>query len=337
MGRVLVTGATGFIGRNLVERLVKDGERVVCLLHRRGKEGYFAPLEVEHFRGDLLVPGALDPILSQVDTVYHLGGATLVLTPEEYVRGNGEGTRLLAQACARLDHPPRLVFVSSLAAAGPALGNQPLTEESPASPVSDYGRSKLAAEQHLRAVADRVSITIVRPPCVFGPWDPLTLVLFQGIRLGVNFNAGMNDFRLAWIHVADLVEGLIEASRNGERLPAVAEDAPPGHGIYFMAMDEMPTLREASELAARAMNRRLRAFIYLPEFVCRFLAKINGRLAQIAGKPRLMNPDKIAEGLAGSWMCAADKAKRELGFSCRIHLDEGLRLLAEWYRGQGWL
>lgn len=337
MGRVLVTGATGFIGRNLVERLVKGGDQVVCLLHHRGKEGYFAPQDVEHYRGDLLTPGSLDPVLPGVETVYHLAGATLVLSPTEFARGNTEATRLLAESCARQQHPPRLVFVSSLAAAGPAPDEQPLTEESPAVPVSDYGRSKFAAEQHLRAIADRVPVTVVRPPCVFGPWDPLTLVLFHGIRLGVNFNAGMHDFRLAWIHVTDLVEGLIEAARNGERLPAMTEAAPPGRGIYFMAMDEMPTLREASELAAHAMNRKLRAFIYLPEFLCRFLAKVNGRLAQVVKRPRLMNPDKIAEGLAGSWMCCSDKAKRQLGFSCRIQLDEGLRLLVQWYRGQGWL
>ncbi|MBM4069240.1 MAG: NAD(P)-dependent oxidoreductase [Planctomycetes bacterium] len=337
MARVLVTGATGFIGRNLVERLVKGGDQVVCLLHRRGAENFFAPLQVEYVRGDLLTPGSLDPVLPGVDIVYHLAGATLVLSAKEFARGNTEATRLLAEACARQERPPRVVFVSSLAAAGVAPADRPLTEESPAAPVSEYGRSKLAAEQHLRAVADRVPITIVRPPIVFGPWDPLTVILFKIVRLGINFNAGLKDYRLAWIHVADLVEGLVKAARNGEHLPPDTRTAPPGRGIYFMAMDEMRSLREASELTARALKRKMLAFIYFPAFLCRFLAKVNDRIAQRISRPSLMVPDKIAEGLAGSWMCSSDKAKRELGFSCHFQLEAGLRMLAQWYRKHGWM
>lgn len=335
MARVLVTGAAGFIGRNLVERLVKGGDEVVCLLHRRGKEGYFAPLHVEHFRANLLEPDSVKAVLPGVDTVYHVAGSTLVVSPTEYMRGNTEATRLLAETCARQQRPPTLVYVSSLAAAGPALNNRPLTEEAAPAPASEYGRSKLAAEQHLRTVADRVPITVVRPPIVFGPWDPFTLILFHGVRFGVNFNVGRREFRLAWIHVADLVEGLIAAGREGERLPCPAENAPPGRGIYFMAMDEMVTIRQASDLAARAMNRRLRLFIRVPGFLCRFAALVNSRFVRLTGRPRLAIPDKIAEGLAGSWMCSSEKAKRQLGFSCRIQLAEGLRLLADWYRRQG--
>lgn len=337
MARVFVTGGTGFIGRNLVERLVERGDQVTCLLYGGVASGFFDPLPVNYVQGDILAEGFLDPILAEVDIVYHVAGAPLALRPSDYDRINGEGTRLVAQACARQARPPVLVAVSSMGVGGPAREKRALTEDDAPAPVSAYGRSKLAAERHLRAVADRVPVTIVRPPLVFGPFDHHTIWLFQTVWFGFNFIPGRRECLFPWLHVADLVEGLILSAERGRRLPPKGTAAPAGEGIYLLTLDDMHTLAEAADMAARAMNRRLRILVNLPDRVCHFVGLVNDVFCRITGRPNLMVSDKITEGTAGSWMVSADKAKRELGFCCRIGFEEGFRRLAEWYRKHGWL
>src|SRR5260370_32338407 len=168
MARTLVTGATGFIGRHVVRRLLQRGDQVKCLVRGQSTNG-LASSEVELVFGDMTRPESLPAAVRGVDLVYHVAGATQVHTPGTYARVNSAGTRHLAQACARLLTPPKVVYVSSLAAAGPSLPDSPRREGQPPAPVSAYGRSKLAAEDHLKEVASFLPITIVRPPCVIGP------------------------------------------------------------------------------------------------------------------------------------------------------------------------
>ncbi len=130
---------------------------------------------------------------------------------------------------------------------------------------------------------------------------------------------------------------MILAAERGRRLPPREDDAEPGRGVYFVALDEMPTMAQASDLAARAMNRRLRLLVYWPPLACRIFGWFNDLLSRVIKRPILLTSDKMAEGMAGSWICSCEKAKREMGFTCRIGLREGFETLVTWYREQGWL
>ena len=332
MSHALVTGGTGFIGRHLVERLLQRGDRVRCLVRRLPQPTIAA---VEYVLGDILVPASLGPALANVEVVYHLAGATLVCSTDEYFAGNGQGNAHVAAACADVSAPPVVVYVSSLAAVGPALNGQPLTEAAPPAPVSAYGQSKLEGERHFRAVAGRVPITIIRPPSVFGPGDPHTLVLFRTVHRGFHFVPGWNDIHMSWIYVEDLVEALILAAEHGRRLPA--DDGEPGEGIYFAALEEWPNLAEVGRLAADALGRKLWHTFHVPGPLCRFFGHCNDVISRISRRPLLLSSDKMREGLAGPWLCTAEKARRELGFACSVGLAEGFRRTVKWYEAQGWL
>lgn len=328
MGTVLVTGGTGFIGPVLVRQLVSRGDRVRCLVrtHRA------LPVGVEAVVGDVTQPGSLPSALRDVDVVYHLAGATVVCHPLEYRRANAWGTRNLARACAALPRPPRVVYLSSLAAAGPAVDGRPREEADPPAPVSHYGKSKLAGEAALRAVADRVPTTVVRGVSVFGPGDPNTLRLFRAAKLGLNGVPGTGDLGTAWIYVDDMARALLAAEERGARLTS-----DPAAGVYYAALAEQPTMAEVGSLAGRAVGRADVRTVGTPRWFCTAWGRVIDVVVALTRQPRLLTSDKMREILAGSWTCSAAKAERELGFRCAVGLADGFERTVAWYRQRRWL
>jgi nucleoside-diphosphate-sugar epimerase len=339
MARVLVTGATGFIGHHLVRRLVERGDQVRCLARSlHSKRPMLAdaalPSAVECVLGDITVRESLDRAVAGVETVYHLAGATLPIHSNTFWLVNTLGTRNLAESCLRCPVSPTFVYVSSLAAAGPSRDG-PLSESCSPCPVSGYGRSKLGAERVLRALAGQLPVTVLRPPCVFGPGEPYLLKLLRLARWGIALRPGHRNFRLSWIYVADLVEAMLLAAEQGRRLlPKVHPED--DTGVYYVALDEQPTIREFANLLAEQIGRRKFWDISVPPLLCWLGASVNDYRTRLTGKPYFLCPDKLHEALAGSWICDAGKAKRELGMVCRTDMRAGLHATVRWYQDQGW-
>ena len=169
-----------------------------------------------------------------------------------FYRVNQRGVANVAQVCAGQTTPPVLVSVSSLAAAGPANEGVPKTEADRAEPVSHYGHSKRAGERAAEHFADRVPITIVRPPIVLGEADRLGLPLFRSIaRFGVHMVPGLDRRRFSLIHADDLVQLLILAAERGKRLPPRGRPESHGpQGYYFAACEENPTYADLGRMVA---------------------------------------------------------------------------------------
>ncbi|MFO0876515.1 MAG: NAD(P)-dependent oxidoreductase [Gemmataceae bacterium] len=327
MATVLVTGSTGFIGKTLTQALLARGDRVRCLVRSARR----LPPGLEAVRGDITQPFSLDDALTGVDVVYHLAGATLVRHPVDYRRVNALGTRHLAEACAAQSRPPVVVYLSSLAAVGPALPDRPRTEDDPPAPVSRYGHSKLAGERALARWSDSVPTTIIRAPSVIGPGDPNFVRLFLAARAGINGVPGSKLIRLSILHVDDLVAHLLAAAERGERLTRDQS-----RGVYFAALDEAPTLDELGQMAGQLMGRKVRT-IGLPFWFCWAWSHGVDMFIALTGQPRLLTSDKIREAFAGSWTCSPRKAQRQLGVTCRLGLTEAVASTFAWYRDHRWL
>ena len=149
MGKALVTGASGFIGGQLVRELLARGHDVVGLVRRTAAAEPLQSLGARIVAGDVTVPESLAEAVADVDTVYHLAGAIRARNAADFLRVNANGVSNMLRACRRRISPPTVVLVSSLAAAGPSTG-RPRSEEDRATPVSHYGRSKLAGESAAR-------------------------------------------------------------------------------------------------------------------------------------------------------------------------------------------
>ena len=340
---VLVTGASGFIGGHLVRRLIECGCHVSCLVRATSHVDELRSVGAQLIMGDVTDRASIAHALadSKAEVVFHLAGLVRAQHRDDFTRVNAGGVETVAVACAECAVPPILVVVSSLAAAGPCgrRGDLPVEGDVPA-PVSNYGRSKLAGEQVAARYAGAVPITIVRPPIVFGPGDRGVLEVFRPIaRWGLHVVPGWGDRRLSLIHVDDLVEGLLLAAEEGERLPQCAsEHAPPGgQGIYFIAVDDSPTYAQLGQAIATAFGKKPPTVIHLPAPLTRlvgFGAEVISRFRDRAG---WLSSDKITEALAGSWTCSPAKARTHLRWSPAATLADRLYETAQWYRQVSWL
>ncbi len=332
--RVLVTGATGFIGHHLVHALLEKGDQVACLVRPTSDTSRLPTEQVSLAMGDITDPAGLPPALAGVGVVYHLAGALTARSREAFLTVNELGTRNLAEACARAGSAPILIVLSTLAAAGPNADDRPRREQDPDAPVSNYGRSKLAGERAARASCTRVPLTIVRAPIVFGEWDRDVFKLFRLVSFGVHLIPVRTRQRYSLLHAADLANLLTQAAARGER--AVPGSA--ASGLYYTGYDEHLTYHELGAALATALGRRRAIDLRIPRLLTWTVAAGFELMARLTGRPPdIINFDKAREGFAGSWSCSPAKAEQQLGFRPTQPLPIRLRQTVEWYRSRGWL
>ena len=340
MDRVLVTGASGFIGYHLVRALVETGHPVTALVRKTSAVDRLEPLGIELAFGDLADQDSLKAAVTGHAVVYHLAGLVKARRAAQLFAVNQQGVANLCRACAERASPPVLVLVSTLAAAGPAPPDRPRTEGDPPRPVSHYGRSKRAGEMEAEKFADRLPITVVRPPIVFGEADPACLQIFRAIKwTGIHFVPGFRPRKYSVIHAADLAGLLIRAAQSGERLPArrVGDRDEIGHGYYFADCGWRPTYYQLGKLMAKAMGRRFVLLIPFGPLMVWGVSAVSDLAARLRGRAAHFSLDKAREAVAGSWVCSGQKAASQLGFSVAASLPGRLEQTVEWYRREGWL
>ncbi len=331
--RWLVTGATGFIGTALVERLLKRGDAVRALVRDPSRATELRTMGAEIVRGDVGQPESLAGAVPDVDAVVHLAGLVKAVTRQELFGVNAEGTRSLAEAvrAAKGGGRPRLVLVSSLAAAGPSELGHPRSERDPPAPVSLYGQSKLAAEEILGSMADEVDSSIVRPPIVYGPRDKEFLPsLFQLAKAGLVLKSGLGQKHYSIIHVDDLVDLVVAVATSGERVSSASV----GSGVYF-ADDGVEHAWEALARAALSALGRRGTVLPVPEAVGWLAAGAATAYSRVTGQAAILSLDKMMEIREPAWTCTSAKARHVLGWRPRVTLDAGMRDAVSWYRDRG--
>jgi nucleoside-diphosphate-sugar epimerase len=321
----LVTGASGFIGSHVVDRLIARGEPVRACVRKTSDRRWLEGKPVELATVDLQTGEGVEDALKDVRVVFHIAGVTGSRSPEAFRKGNCEASIDLATAALR--HAPaleRFVFVSSLAAAGPAAGGIPLTEESPRNPVSSYGESKRDAEAGLERMGG-LPLTVVRPPIVFGPRDTNLLGLFKAARFRVFPVVGLGRQQLSFVYGEDLAEGIVRAGL-----------APAAAGRTYFLTGPRADWREAHAALKRALGRRILR-LPLPKLLVRAVGELFEWKARLTGVPQAINRRKVREMFEPAWTCSGARAQEELGFEAATGLEEGFRRTAAWYREAGWI
>lgn len=316
----LVTGASGFVGGHLVEALVASGYRVRCLVRPQSDRRWLDGVGVGYAVGTVDDVAAMRHALDGVDVVFHLAALTTAPRESDYDRVNHGGVVRLVEAIA--GRPARIVFCSSLAAGGPAREGRPLTESDPPAPIGPYGESKARAEQVVLAAGMRG--VVVRPPAVYGPRERDILSAFRLAARGFAIRTGPRGQRLAMVHVADLVRGLIAAGQSAT-----------ASGVYYVNGDNH--LWEEIVTAMGVAVGRPSRVIPLPAPVLRGAAHAARAWARLSRTKALLTPERARDLVQTAWICDDSRARRDLGYAPRITLADGMRSTAEWYRSAGWL
>jgi nucleoside-diphosphate-sugar epimerase len=321
--KVLVTGATGFVGSHLAEALRRRGDEVTVLARSAGKAAALAPLGVRVVPGDLHDRTALLRAAEGQDVVYHVAGVVAARSEAEFMAANRDGTGNLVEAVGRTG-TGRLVFVSSMAAAGPTIKGRPLRGDEAPRPVTAYGRSKLAAEQAVTASA--LPWTIVRPPMVYGPRDQEVLKVFRLARFGVAPVLGDGSQELSAVHGGDLAEALVAA---GTAAAAAGR-------TYYACHPEVFTGADMARAVGRAMGRSP-AVIRVPATIGRGVLMLTEAAAKLTGHTTILTADKANEFFQPAWTGDPTPLMRDTGWQAAHDLRSGLEETYRWYRTAGWL
>lgn len=325
--KALVTGATGFIGENLVNTLLKLEYKVVCLARSNRKAGRVRAAGAKIIIDDLCRPQNLSQYIHDFDVIFHVAGVTKGANREDYFDGNCLATRNLVQLMDQYAPPhQKLIYISSQAAAGPSTQSN-FSESYPEdSPVSAYGESKHAAEKEVLSVADKRPVVILRPSIVFGPGDRALLPLFRSAQWGILPRPGLRDMPVNFIYVQDLVAAMILAAEKTEA----------NNKIFFINDGMEYSWGKWNKVLAECLHSRVIS-IPIAKGVLYAGCMIGGIFAKISGRTTYLNPDKWNEIKQDGWLCSSERIVKELGFSPRWTLTAGITETVLWYQKEGWL
>jgi nucleoside-diphosphate-sugar epimerase len=324
--KLLMTGATGFVGSHVIEISPGYKFQLRALVRKPADAARLQEAGIETVQGSLEDAGALREAMQGVTAVLHLAAATKARTPAEYQRANVAGTQAVIEAILATEpRPTRLVYLSSLAAAGPPVNGRPVTRDDKPRPLTTYGRTKLAGEKVCEVAADRIQVAILRAPAVYGPRDRDVFEFFRLANLGVVPLPTAATGRLQMIHVRDLARALLLAATSSA-----------ARGVYHVAEARSYEWEEMARMVGKALGKQVRV-PRIPTPVISAAAAVSETISGLMGKSTIFNREKADELTVPGWLCETELARRDFGFETHIPLQEGFNETANWYKLNGWL
>jgi nucleoside-diphosphate-sugar epimerase len=324
--KVLITGASGFVGYHLIVEAVKSGMEVYAAVRASSDVKHLNDFNVKYTNLDYGSVEALKEniLTNQYDYIIHASGTTKAKSKAEYNRINAEYTRNLAVAAAGTG-VQKFIFVSSLAALGPLSDiNSEIQDDSSPQPVTSYGESKLLAEQYLSSV-ENLPWIVIRPTAVYGPREKDIFIIFKSINMGLEPYIGKFDQQFSFIYVKDLASIIIAALTSSII-----------HKAYNVSDGRKYDRYALADFSKSALQKKTFKF-HLPVSGVSLVASIMDRLYSNSNTTPALNKEKMSELTAVNWACNINHLKADLAYSPNYNLEQGISETLKWYKKNNWL
>ncbi len=328
---ILVTGANGFIGSFLVEEAIKRNYQTFAGIRTASNKKYLSDPGIHflelNFNNNILLDIALNNFANQYgrfDFIIHTAGLTKAINKADFSLVNFENTKKFVHALKRNSLvPDKFVYISSLASFGPGINTNPITSCQIQQPLTEYGKSKLKAEQFLYANPD-FPFLIINPTAVYGPRDKDFFFLLKSIEKHIEVYIGSTEQLLSFVHVQDLVEAIflsMESSAINQNL--------------LVSDLKLYTSKTFNHIVKKNLNKKTISFI-VPAFLAGFFALFSEISGSIRGKAPVLSRERLKDFKAMNW--SVDCAEIiKLGFVPQFNLEEGLKHTIRWYKEHGWI
>lgn len=326
-GKVLITGASGFLGYHIINAAIENGLAVYAAVRKSSDIEHLKALPVQYLFLNYEDEKDMARQLAEnkIEYIIHAAGVTKAIRQQVYNHVNATYTLNLAKAAEQSGGSfKKMVFISSLAALGPlADTDNKITEDTTPNPVTAYGRSKLLAEKYLTEIA--IPTTILRPTAIYGPRDRDIFLLIKTVSKGLDPYMGKLLQQLSFVHAKDVADVAVQSL-------FISKAA----GIYNITDGRSYSRYQFSDIIKSLLKRKAFRF-HIPMPLVKSLAfcleTTNGWLK----KPSVLNREKLGELAAKNWICDISKAKKELAFNPRFDLQSGLEDSVAWYLEHKWI
>ncbi|MBQ9357317.1 MAG: NAD(P)-dependent oxidoreductase [Prevotella sp.] len=338
--KILITGASGFIGSFIVEEALSRGMETWAAVRGSSSKKYLKDERINFIELNLDSEQELEQQLKghEFDYVVHAAGVTKCLNREDFFRVNTEGTKNLVNALMALEMPlQRFVYVSSLSIFGAIHEQQPykpIMESDTPQPNTDYGRSKLQAEQWLDSLNAGLKeqgkplfpVVVLRPTGVYGPRERDYFLMAKSIKQHSDFAVGYKQQDITFVYVQDVVQAVFLACEKGKT-----------GRKYFLSDGQVYQSTTFSDLIREELGHPWWIRITAPIWVLRVVTWVGDWWGHLTGKISALNNDKYHILKQRNWQCDIEPARHELGYAPKFQLEEGVKLSIKWYKENGWL
>lgn len=338
MTKILVTGASGFIGSFIVEEALRRGMETWAAVRGTSSRQFLTDERIHFLELNLNDQHQLEEQLrdKQFDYVVHAAGVTKCLDSKDFYRINTSGTKNLVRALMAVKMPlKKFVYLSSLSVFGAIREQEPyqdILETDKPNPNTDYGSSKLQAERWLteglevRSGDTEFPYVILRPTGVYGPRERDYFLMAKSIKQHSDFAVGFKRQDITFVYVLDVVQAVFLACEKG-----------PVGRAYFLSDGQVYQSSTFSDLIRRELGNPWWIRITAPIWVLRIVTWLGDKIAHKTGKISALNNDKYHILRQRNWRCDITPAINELGYKPEYLLERGVPLTIQWYKDNGWL
>lgn len=322
--KVLVTGATGFVGSHIVETLLEEKYKVVCLVRQTSNLKWIKDLPLEYLCGSLDDEKFLSTLVKGFDVIVHCAGVVRATSKKEYFNVNVENTKKLCGAILENNLTlKKFIFISSQAAQGASNLNSLRQVTDKENPVSDYGRSKLSAEIEIKCMLnDKVPYTIFRPAAVYGPRDKDIFIFFNLVNKHLR-PVTVKKRLLQLVYVKDVATAVAKAIESRQA----------NNNTYYLAHSTQYTWSDVGEVISNSVGVKTIPII-VPDFVFYLVGFVSKFLSCLTKKPLVLNEQKIDEMLCDNWSCDTKPIENDLEMSF-TSLEVASKITYNWYLEKG--